>query len=214
MLVFIAIALLLLIISLFLFNRFHFPVKAFPSIALQGVDHAETSSVFFSAAEKELVYVSQGPAKDKADELAMEIDDLEWMLEKKRTELEEIRQDKKLFRAVAAQVDMIEDAVNAIEAKIYTCQQQMGAYKTVAMELDELEINYQQLKNELAQSQHNYQDILQDNESLREQLEMAEEDLDAERKEKQKLQKKLIILESLNQDLQSMVDALKSRTSV
>lgn len=182
-------------------------------MAIQGSDHSTSSTVFFAAPVNEAIYVSHGAAQDKADELAMEIDDLEWMLEKKKTELEEIRQEKKLMEGLAAQVDMIEDSVNAIEAKLFTCQQQMHAYKNVAMELDELEINYQQLKNELAQSQFNYQDILLDNESLREQLTMLEEDISAERIEKQKLQKKMIILESLNQDLQSMVDALKSRPS-
>lgn len=214
MLVFISITAILLVISLFFYNRFNFRAEVLPSMAIQGTELTDTSTLFFSPPEKETVYFPTGSSQDKADELAMEIDDLEWMLEKKKTELEDIRREKKLAQGVAAQVDMIEDSVNAIEAKLFTCQQQMHTFKRLALDLDELEINYQQLKNELAQSQYNYQDIFQENESLREQLAMSEEDLTAERREKQKLQKKTIILESLNQDLQSMVDALKQRTSV
>jgi chromosome segregation ATPase len=99
-----------------------------------------------------------------------------------------------------------------MEAKIATCQQQLAALKPLAVDLDELEINYQQLKNELAQSQHNFQDASEEIISLREQLEISNDELEATRVEKQKLQRKIVILESLNQDLQSMADAWKAKS--
>jgi chromosome segregation ATPase len=211
MLILIAIALLLLVGSVYLYNR-TFPANKLVSHAAALAQPANLSLLFHGNNESETVYVPKGSSSDKADNLSMEIDDLEWLLEKKKNELEEIRRERKLAQDTAAQVDMIQDTIDSMESKIAICQQQIAALKPLAADLDELEINYQQLKGELAHSQHNYQDLAEENISLREQLDMVNEDLEAARKEKQKLQRKIVILESLNQDLQSMADAWKAKS--
>jgi chromosome segregation ATPase len=212
MLILISIALLLLVTSVFIYNR-TFLINKFVSPTAALSQPANLSLLFHGNGENDSVYVSKGSSTDKADNLSMEIDDLEWLLEKKKNELIEIRREKKLEQDTAAQVDMIQDTIDSMESKIATCQQQLAALKPVAVDLDELEINYQQLKNELAQSQHNYQDIAEENVSLREQLDMCNEELNAVLLEKQKLHRKIMILESLNQDLQSMADAWKAKSN-
>jgi chromosome segregation ATPase len=210
MLILISIALLLLLTSVIIYNRTFQTNKLVSSAAT--LSQPNLSLLFHGNSDTDVVYASKGMSSDKVDTLSMEIDDLEWMLEKKKNELDEIRRERKLTHDTTAQVDMIHDTIDSIESKISTCQQQLLALKPVVADLDELEINYRQLKNELAQSQHNNQDIAEENISLREQLDICNDDLDAARIEKQKLQRKIIILESLNQDLQSMADALKAKS--
>jgi chromosome segregation ATPase len=210
MLILISIALLLLLTSVIIYNRTFQTNKLVSSAAT--LSQPNLSLLFHGNSDTDVVYASKGMSSDKVDTLSMEIDDLEWMLEKKKSELDEIRRERRLAQDTAAQVDMIHDTIDSIESKLSTCQQQILALKPVVVDLDELEINYQQLKNELAQSQHNNQDIAEDNISLREQLDMCNEDLTAALIEKQKLQRKIIILESLNQDLQSMADAWKAKS--
>jgi chromosome segregation ATPase len=210
MLILISIALLLLLTSVIIYNRTFQTNKLVSSAAT--LSQPNLSLLFHGNSDTDVVYASKGMSSDKVDTLSMEIDDLEWMLEKKKNELDEIRRERKLTHDTAAQVDMIHDTIDSIESKISTCQQQLLALKPVVADLDELEINYRQLKNELAQSQHNNQDIAEENISLREQLDICNDDLDAARIEKQKLQRKIIILESLNQDLQSMADAWKAKS--
>jgi chromosome segregation ATPase len=209
MLILISIALLLLLTSVIIYNRTFQTNKLVSSAATLSQPNL---SLFHGNSDTDVVYASKGMSSDKVDTLSMEIDDLEWMLEKKKNELDEIHRERKLTHDTAAQVDMIHDTIDSIESKISTCQQQLLALKPVVADLDELEINYRQLKNELAQSQHNNQDIAEENISLREQLDICNDDLDAARIEKQKLQRKIIILESLNQDLQSMADAWKAKS--
>jgi chromosome segregation ATPase len=210
MLILISIALLLLLTSVIIYNRTFQTNKLVSSAAT--LSQPNLSLLFHGNSDTDVIYASKGTSSDKVDTLSMEIDDLEWMLEKKKNELDEIRRERKLTHDTAAQVDMIHDTIDSIESKISTCQQQLLALKPVVADLDELEINYRQLKNELAQSQHNNQDIAEENISLREQLDICNDDLDAARIEKQKLQRKIIILESLNQDLQSMADAWKAKS--
>jgi chromosome segregation ATPase len=210
MLILISIALLLLLTSVIIYNRTFQTNKLVSSAAT--LSQPNLSLLFHGNSDTDVIYASKGTSSDKVDTLSMEIDDLEWMLEKKKNELDEIRRERKLTHDTAAQVDMIHDTIDSIESKISTCQQQLLALKPVVADLDELEINYRQLKNELAQSQHNNQDIAEENISLREQLDICNDDLDAARIEKQKLQRKIIILDSLNQDLQSMADALKAKS--
>lgn len=211
MLILLSIALLLLVTSVFIYNRaFSANKLVTPAAALS--QPANLSLLFHSNSEHEGVYASSGATQDKVDNLSMEIDDLEWLLEKKKNELDEIRRDRKLADDTAAQVDMIHDTIDSMESKIATCQQQLAALKPLAVDLDELEINYQQLKNDLAQSQHNFQDASEEIISLREQLEICNDELQAARVEKQKLQRKIVILESLNQDLQSMADTWKAKS--
>jgi chromosome segregation ATPase len=211
MLILISIALLLLVTSVYIYNRnFHNKLVS-PAAMLS--QPANLSLLFHGNSDNDGIYTSKGASSDKVDTLSMEIDDLEWMLEKKKNELDEIRRERKLSQDTAAQVDMIHDTIDSMESKISTCQQQLLALKPVVVDLDELEINYQQLKNELAQSQHNYQDIAEENISLREQLEICNDELNTVLMEKQKLHRKIIILESLNQDLQSMADAWKAKSN-
>jgi chromosome segregation ATPase len=150
-----------------------------------------------------------GLAQNKADELSMEIDDLEWLLEKKKTELDAIHNQRMLADEAVAQLDIIEDTVNSIEAKLRVCQQQIGSVKNMAVELDELTIGYNHLQNQLAQSQHDYYTVSAENESLKEEFEFAIEELAAEKQEKLQLQKKITVLESLNADLEAMIQAIK-----
>jgi chromosome segregation ATPase len=204
---------LLLAVSFFIFTRITGSDKFLSAFAISGAGkNNKHPAVFFAASSPETDRVISGFAKDKAEDLSMEIDDLQWLLEKKRTELEEIRMEKKLADSAAAQLDIIEDAVDAIESKLFQCQKQMASMKTIAYDLDELEINCQQLKNDLAQSEHNYQASLSENDILREQLELANEELIESRSVKQQLQKKIVILESLNQDLESTVASLKANS--
>jgi chromosome segregation ATPase len=152
---------------------------------------------------------SSGSSQDKADELSMEIDDLQWLLEKKKSELEEIRINRQLADSAAVQVDMIQDSMNLLETRIINCAKQLASLKPIALELDELEINYNQLKNELAQSQHNYQSSLSENELLREELELLKEEASYLAIEKAQLNKKIILLESINHDLETTIEAMK-----
>jgi chromosome segregation ATPase len=212
MLLFISVSLLLLAVSFLLFSRITGSEKFLSAFAIPGAGkNTKHPSVFFAATPAN-ASGSTGRMQDKTDELSMEIDDLEWLLEKKKTELEEIRLEKKLAESAAAQIDIIEDAIDAIETKLIQCQKQIASMKTLAYDLDELEVSYQQIKNEVAQSQHNYQVSLSENESLREQLELATEELTKSRMVRQQLQKKISLLEGINQDLESTILAMKVKS--
>lgn len=143
------------------------------------------------------------PAQAQADDFSMELDDLRWLLDKKKTDLLQLKTAHQLKEENAVKLDALEETIDVLEHRLNGLQEKLYLVRTTAIALDELSVTCARLQQELTQSQHQLQYFTEENELLRQQLEETTE-YGAEMKlQKQQLQKKAKLLEDLYTSLLS-----------
>jgi chromosome segregation ATPase len=79
----------------------------------------------------------------------------------------------------------------------------------LAMELDDVQQAYAQLRKDFARKQERIQEVVEENEQLHQRLSETEDKLTEANLQRQQLAKKVQLLESINTELQQMSDANK-----
>jgi chromosome segregation ATPase len=132
-----------------------------------------------------------------SDELTMEFDDLQWLLDKKKTELRLLAAEQSLKDENAVRLDAIEDTIEVIENRLLRLQHNLGNVRQTVVQLDELTILNSRLHRELAQCKGQWQSALEDNGALREELDEVREYAADLKQQRQQLQKQLNLLEDM-----------------
>ncbi|MCW3073373.1 MAG: hypothetical protein JWP69_442 [Flaviaesturariibacter sp.] len=139
-----------------------------------------------------------GNAESPVDDLSMEIDDLHWLLNNKKQDLQQLKSEQVLKGENAVKLDAIEDTIEVIEDRLRKLQGNLSNVRNTAVALDELTVACQQMQNSLSQSQQSQHLIQSENESLRLQLDELQAYTADIKEQRQLLQKKVRLLEELH----------------
>jgi chromosome segregation ATPase len=138
------------------------------------------------------------PAQSAVDDLAMELDDLHWILNHKKKELQQLKREQVLQGEVAMKLHGIEDTIDTIETRLQKLQSNLANVRQTAVRLDELGVALQQSQESLSQKQQALQATGTQNSELRQQVEELQAYAVDLKKQRQLLQQRIRLLEDLH----------------
>jgi chromosome segregation ATPase len=145
----------------------------------------------------------------KNDELQSDIERLEKAIEKRDDEIEEYKKRTAVAEKMAARVDDIYQEFQQLQTKIVTLEKQASRANNLAMELENLKQSYEQLHKDLVRKQEKLEEVVDENQRMRSELDILEDKLTESNLQRQQMNKKVQFLQDLNADMQSMSDTNK-----
>ncbi len=143
------------------------------------------------------------------EELTARIDELRFNLSQKEKEILNIRQKEHLTTEMNAMLDSAYSEFNVLQSKMQKLEQQVSGSRRISLEYEELKEAHQKLTRDFEEQKLKFTANMEENRQLANSLSDAEEQLRDAEFERQQLQKRVMYLEELNNDMQSMVDANK-----
>lgn len=128
-------------------------------------------------------------------------------LQEKEAELERMRQQLSASQKVAGRVTEVYREFDLLQQKMAELEESASKANELAMELDDVQQAYLQVKKDLMRTQEKLHTAVDENSHLHQQLADTEDKLAEANLQRQQLQKKLQLLENLNNELQQMSDA-------
>ena len=147
--------------------------------------------------------------KKENKELQREILKLQDAIDQKNAELEELQQETLSARKMAGRVEEVYREFDLLQEKMASLEMQAGRANGLAIELEDVKHSYEAVHNELLRKQEKLEDVLADNQKMRQSMDVLEDKLAEANLQRQQLQKKVQFLTDLNTDLQSISDTNK-----
>ena len=147
--------------------------------------------------------------KKENKELQREILKLQDAIDQKNAELEELPQETLSARKMAGRVEEVYREFDLLQEKMASLEMQAGRANGLAIELEDVKHSYEAVHNELLRKQEKLEDVLADNQKMRQSMDVLEDKLAEANLQRQQLQKKVQFLTDLNTDLQSISDTNK-----
>ena len=147
--------------------------------------------------------------KQENKELTHEIERLEMILEKKNSEISELKQQSGMSHRMAAKIEEAYQELEQLQTKMVMLEKQASRANNLAIELEDTRQSYEQIHKDLQRKQEKLEEIYNENESLQQSLNTLEDKLAEANLQRQQLQKKVVFLQDLNTDLQSISDTNK-----
>jgi chromosome segregation ATPase len=138
-----------------------------------------------------------------------EIKGLEAQLEKKNAELEEVKQQASMSERMAAKIEEVYQEFDLLQAKMVTLEKQASRANNLALELEDTRQSYEQIHKDLQRKAEKLEEAFLENQRLQQQLNTSEDKLAEANLQRQQLQKKVLFLQDLNTDLQTVSDTNK-----
>ena len=145
----------------------------------------------------------------KNDELQSDIERLEQLLEKRDAEVEEYKKRAVVAEKMASRVDDIYNDFQQLQSKIVTLEKQAARANNLALELENLQQSYDQVLKDLERKQEKLEEVVEENQRMRIELESTEDKLNESNLQRQQMMKKVQFLQDLNSDMQSMSETNK-----
>jgi chromosome segregation ATPase len=145
----------------------------------------------------------------KNDELQSDIERLEKAIERRDEEIEEYKKRTAVAEKMAARVDDIYQEFQLLQSKIVTLEKQASRANNLAMELENMKQSYEQLHKDLVRKQEKLEEVVEENQRMRSELDVLEDKLTESNLQRQQMNKKVQFLQDLNADMQSMSDTNK-----
>ena len=145
----------------------------------------------------------------KNDELQSDVERLEQLLEKRDAEIEEYKKRTAVAEKMASRVDDIYNDFQQLQSKIVTLEKQAARANNLALELENLQQSYDHVLKDLERKQEKLEEIVEENQRMRIELESTEDKLNESNLQRQQMMKKVQFLQDLNSDMQSMSETNK-----
>lgn len=145
----------------------------------------------------------------KVEDLEKKIDELYGVIEEKDEEVKDLRQQASAGERMAARIEEVYQEFEQLQAKMAALEKQASRANNLAIELEDTKYSYEQVHKELLRKQEKLEDIMDENQRMRQQMDELEDKLAEANLQRQQLQKKVMFLTDLNSDMQSMSDANK-----
>lgn len=145
----------------------------------------------------------------KNDELQSDVERLEQILEKRDVEIEELKKRTAVAEKMASRVDDIYNDFQQLQSKIVTLEKQAARANNLALELENLQQSYDQVLKDLERKQEKLEELVEENQRMRIELESTEDKLNESNLQRQQMMKKVQFLQDLNSDMQSMSETNK-----
>lgn len=143
------------------------------------------------------------------EELLEKIDELKQQLLQKEKEVSTSRQKQQLSTEMTSMIDSAYNEFNVLQEKIQKLESQVNASKRISMEYEDMKEGYYRVNQDFDELKRKYNVSITENKQLLEELTDTEEKLKEASAQKLQLQKRVMHLEELNNDLQLVADANK-----
>ena len=143
------------------------------------------------------------------NELQREITKLHGIIEKKDEELDDIQQQAAAAQKMASKIEEVYQEFDILQEKMQLLERQANRANALAIELEDTRQSYEQVHNELLRKQEKLEDIMNENQKMRMEMNTLEDKLSEANLQRQQLQKKVQFLTDLNTDMQSISETNK-----
>jgi hypothetical protein len=147
------------------------------------------------------------PATDALESVDLELEDLQFQLDKKKAERQALRDKEDVLHHAAVELDLLDTSIQSLEYKLVEAKRQLEALRPSAAALDELHQAHRMVEADLAKAQDRLQWAKIENEALEEALEEKDRACAQLTAENAQLQQKVQLLLSLNSELEGIADA-------
>jgi chromosome segregation ATPase len=146
---------------------------------------------------------------EKIEDLEKKVDELVGAIEEKDEEIKDLRQQASAGERMAAKIEEVYQEFDQLQNKMSVLEKQAGRANNLAIELEDMKFSYEQVHKELLRKQEKLEDIMDENQRMRQQKDELEDKLSEANLQRQQLQKKVMFLTDLNNDMQSISDTNK-----
>jgi DNA repair exonuclease SbcCD ATPase subunit len=143
------------------------------------------------------------------EELLEKIEELKQQLSQKEKEVSTSRQKQRLSTEMTSMIDSAYNEFHVLQEKIQKLESQVNASKRISMEYEDMKEGYYRVNQDFDELKRKYNASVTENKQLLEELTDTEDKLKEASAQKQQLQKRVMHLEELNNDLQLVADANK-----
>ncbi len=158
---------------------------------------------------EEIEQGGKGQLKQHNHDLQKEINKLHGIIEQKDQELEALEQQASGAEKMITKIDEVYVEFEQLQLKMMQLEKQANRANNLAMELEDTKQSYEQIYNELARKQDKLEEVMNENQRMRMEMNMLEDKLSEANLQRQQLQKKVQFLQDLNADMQSLSDTNK-----
>jgi chromosome segregation ATPase len=146
---------------------------------------------------------------DKIEELEKKVDELIGVVEEKDEEIKDLREQATAGERMASRIDEVYQEFEQLQTKIATLERQAGRANNLAIELEDTKFSYEQVHKELLRKHEKLEEIMEENQRMRMEMNELEDKLSEANLQRQQLQKKVSFLTDLNNDMQNISDTNK-----
>ncbi len=142
-------------------------------------------------------------------DLERRIDQLHAVVEEKDEEIKELSQQASAGQRMAAKIEEVHREFDLLQTKMETLENQANRANNLAIELEDTKYAYEQVHKELLRKHDKLEEIMEENRRMRKELDEVEDKLSEANLQRQQLQKKVLFLTDLNNDMQGIADTNK-----
>lgn len=143
------------------------------------------------------------------EELSLQIDQLRMKLIDKEKEISNNRQKEQLTNEMTSMLDNAYNDFNALQTKMQKLELQVTSSKMINMEYEDLREGYHKMTRDFEEQRLKLNNYISENQQLQKQLMETEDRFREANFQRQQLQKRVVYLEELNNDLHVVADANK-----
>lgn len=145
----------------------------------------------------------------KNEALTSKIEELRRQLSQKEKEANTNRQKQQLSTEMTSMIDSAYNEFHVLQEKIQKLESQVSASKKMSMEYEDMKEGYLRVNEDYEELRRKYNAAVTENKQLLEELTDTEEKLKDATAQRVQLQKRVVYLEELNNDLQLVAEANK-----
>lgn len=146
-------------------------------------------------------------------ELTIQINDLKYLLSQKEEEIKNTRQKEHLTTEMTSRLDSAYNEFNVLQDKIQKLEAQVISSKRLSIDYDDLKEAQTKITRDFEDQKIKYHAATLENQQLQAQLTEVEDHLREANFQRQQLQKRVLYLEELNNDMQAVAEANKKLES-
>lgn len=146
---------------------------------------------------------------NQIQDLEREIHKLHIVIEKKDEEIEDLHQQASAAQKMAARIEEVYQEFEQLQEKMMQLEKQASRANNLAIELEDTRHSYEQVHKELMRKHEKLEEVMYDNQRMREQMNELEDKLSEANLQRQQLHKKVQFLTDLNNDMQNISETNK-----
>lgn len=158
---------------------------------------------------EELEQEGRKELNSRIGELETQVDELHEVIEKKEADMKELQQEAAAAQRLAGKIEEVYQEFEQLQIKMTALEKQASRANAMAIELEDTRFSYEQIHKELTRKQEKLEEVMTDNQRMRQAMNELEDKLSEANLQRQQLQKKVLFLTDLNSDMQGISDTNK-----
>ncbi|RYY96639.1 MAG: hypothetical protein EOO11_12980 [Chitinophagaceae bacterium] len=148
--------------------------------------------------------LTEGTLPEVLEEELLEFEDLQWLLAQRRAALEQERALAVQRRESAARLEAIDEGLRSVQQRLGLLEDRLRTLKTMALELEGLQLEHQQLQGRYLDRQYEVEALRSDNEGLGLELAASREEALEAMEEAYALRRQLALLKNMTREAEGI----------